>query len=141
MPQGSPKLCGKAACQKLVASGVTYCKLHAEAEEERQAKRRKAHDKVRENSNKRLYDGWWQRERVIYLRANPVCVCGCGRLATVVDHIIPHKGDEKLFRDKTNWQGMTNPCHSRKTAREDGGHGNPIKANAAPPITPARRGG
>lgn len=47
-----------------------------------------------------------------------------------MDHIIPHRGDQKLFWDKTNWQAMSGPCHSRKTASEDGGFGNAPKGRA-----------
>jgi len=44
--------------------------------------------------------------------------------AVVVDHIIPHRGDLALFWDeKNNWQALCHRCHSRKTAREDGGFG------------------
>jgi 5-methylcytosine-specific restriction protein A len=46
--------------------------------------------------------------------------------ATMVDHIIPHRGDQKLFWDSEhNWQSGCKLCHDRKTAREDGGFGNP----------------
>ncbi|MGM9590559.1 MAG: HNH endonuclease signature motif containing protein, partial [Faecousia sp.] len=40
-----------------------------------------------------------------------------GRLtpATVVDHIIPHRGDRKLFWDESNWQPLCKDCHNRKT--------------------------
>ncbi len=41
-------------------------------------------------------------------------------LATVVDHIKPHKGDERLFFDINNLQPLCKPCHDRKTAKEDG---------------------
>jgi 5-methylcytosine-specific restriction protein A len=41
-----------------------------------------------------------------------------------VDHIIPHKGNMNLFWDKRNWQSMCGRCHSKKTAKEDGGFGN-----------------
>nr|DAE96978.1 MAG TPA: HNH endonuclease [Caudoviricetes sp.] len=44
--------------------------------------------------------------------------------ATEVDHIIPHRGDQKLFWDMSNWQALCHNCHSAKTAREDGGFGN-----------------
>jgi 5-methylcytosine-specific restriction protein A len=44
--------------------------------------------------------------------------------ATVVDHIIPHKGDMGLFWDKANWQSLCKPCHDSKTRLEDGGFGN-----------------
>jgi 5-methylcytosine-specific restriction protein A len=39
-------------------------------------------------------------------------------MATEVDHIIPHKGDMKLFWDSDNWQGLCKSCHSKKTAKE-----------------------
>jgi 5-methylcytosine-specific restriction protein A len=43
-----------------------------------------------------------------------------GRLepATVVDHVVPHRGDERLFWDKGNWQGLCKRCHDAKTACE-----------------------
>ncbi|ELK38933.1 HNH endonuclease, partial [Brevibacillus agri BAB-2500] len=44
--------------------------------------------------------------------------------ATVVDHIVPHKGDMRKFWDRMNWQALCASCHSKKTAKEDGGFGN-----------------
>ena len=42
--------------------------------------------------------------------------------ATVVDHIVPHKGDMALFWDKSNWQGLCAHCHnSHKQRREKSG--------------------
>jgi 5-methylcytosine-specific restriction protein A len=43
-----------------------------------------------------------------------------GRLepATVVDHVIPHHGDQALFWAEANWQGLCKRCHDAKTARE-----------------------
>jgi hypothetical protein len=49
------------------------------------------------------------------------------RIANVVDHIIPHRGDMELFWDESNWQSMCEPCHNRKTASEDGAFGNPSR--------------
>ena len=48
-----------------------------------------------------------------------------GRLviATDVDHVIPHRGDERLMWDEKNWQGLCARHHGIKTAREDGGFG------------------
>jgi len=37
--------------------------------------------------------------------------------ATVVDHIIPHRGDETLFWDESNWQALCKKCHDRKTGK------------------------
>lgn len=48
---------------------------------------------------------------------------GILRAATVVDHIKPHKGDMEVFWDLSNWQGLCEPCHNKKTAREDGAFG------------------
>jgi 5-methylcytosine-specific restriction protein A len=44
-----------------------------------------------------------------------------GRLvkATVVDHIVPHRGDVKLFWDENNWQSLCKSCHDHKTMTED----------------------
>jgi 5-methylcytosine-specific restriction protein A len=39
--------------------------------------------------------------------------------ATVVDHIKPHRGNQKLFWDEDNWQPMCKQCHDRKTLTED----------------------
>jgi len=41
--------------------------------------------------------------------------------STDVDHIIPHRGDEKLFWDETNWQALCHECHGVKTAKEGRG--------------------
>lgn len=80
-----------------------------------------------ENSSK-LYDHKWRKARDAFLCKNPLCAhCQEDSLvvpATEVDHKIPHRGDMTLFWDKTNWQGLCKPCHSRKTATENGGFGN-----------------
>ncbi|NMB34825.1 MAG: HNH endonuclease [Firmicutes bacterium] len=60
------------------------------------------------------------RKRV--LLKHPLCA-ECkrqGRVtkATVVDHIIPHKGNPELFWDENNLQALCKPCHDLKTARE-----------------------
>lgn len=38
--------------------------------------------------------------------------------ATVVDHVIPHRGDWLLFIAPSNHQSLCKSCHDRKTARE-----------------------
>ncbi len=57
------------------------------------------------------------------LRRHPLCVrCKAqGRFtaATVVDHIIPHRGDPHLMWDESNWQALCKSCHDRKTWTED----------------------
>jgi 5-methylcytosine-specific restriction protein A len=43
------------------------------------------------------------------------------------DHIRPHRGDRDLFFDLDNVQSLCPMCHSRKTAKEDGGFGHKRK--------------
>lgn len=76
----------------------------------------------------RGYGGKWQRARLAYLAKHPLCrLCEAqGRVtaATVVDHILPHRGDMVLFwASTTNWQPLCKSCHSIKTASEEGGIG------------------
>jgi len=39
--------------------------------------------------------------------------------ATVVDHIIPHRGDARLMWDESNYQALCKRCHDKKTWTED----------------------
>lgn len=70
----------------------------------------------------------WRNARLHFLRQNPRCVM-CGRegktaLAQVVDHIIPHKGDQALLWDRANWQPLCFSHHnSHKQSLEKGGKG------------------
>ena len=108
--------CLHPGCRALTKDG--YCSLH-----------RPVPGKDRRPSpRERGYDSRWRRASKAFLKDHPWCA-EClrgGRLeaATQVDHIIPHKGDPVLFWDEKNWQGLCRRCHSRKTAREDGGFGN-----------------
>jgi 5-methylcytosine-specific restriction protein A len=53
-------------------------------------------------------------------------------LATVVDHVIPHRGDVELFWKPGNHQALCKACHDRKTVLEDGGLGGGV--NWYPPF-------
>ena len=70
------------------------------------------------------HDPRWKAMRLRFLTEHPLCV-ECQRPANTVDHVEPHKMDEALFWSWANLRAMCRPCHSRKTAREDGGWGNP----------------
>ena len=86
----------------------------------------------RRSSTERGYTYQWRKARARYLQSNPLCVyCmkqGRTEAATVVDHIVKHGGNQDLFWDENNWQAMNKRCHDKKTARENGGFGNKIKA-------------
>ena len=111
-----PKACFHPGCPNITHG--TYCTTHS-----------KEHDTVyrrqRGTSNKRGYTYRWQKEREAYLIRNPLCENCLNkhdviRAATEVDHIIPHKGDMRLFWDTDNWQGLCKSCHSKKTAKDQG---------------------
>jgi 5-methylcytosine-specific restriction protein A len=89
--------------------------LKAVAERRQQALDRQNRERL--NSNQRGYSYKWHKARKTYLMANPLCV-KCGKPATEVDHITPHKGDMNLFWDVNNWQALCHECHSRKTYSE-----------------------
>ena len=70
----------------------------------------------------RGYGGKWQRYRLKFLERNVLCaMCHAqGKVteATVVDHIVDHRGNQALFWDRANHQALCKPCHSVKTAAE-----------------------
>ena len=50
----------------------------------------------------------WRRARAAYLARHPLCAAvprprARSMPATVVDHVVPHRGDQKLFWDESNW--------------------------------------
>lgn len=118
MPRRAPTPCCAPGCQAL-AEG-RYCADHRNLD-------RKRVDAQRGTRTQRGYSNRWLRYRAHFLRAHPLCVrCqALGRIktATVVDHILPHRGDRALFWDKANHQPLCKSCHDRKTALEDGGFG------------------
>jgi 5-methylcytosine-specific restriction protein A len=124
MPSRAKTICRHPGCGKLIDT-PGYCDRHQVAFEQRKA----AFDKQRGSAHERGYTSRWHKARRLFLLSSPLCVAcqRAGRLtaATVVDHIVPHRGDAEIFWDRTNWQTLCASCHSAKTAREDGGFGNP----------------
>lgn len=110
MPRKPRKPCKHPGCPELTAGD--YCEEHA-----------KLHTADRITSSGRGYDSRWRRARSRFLKAHPLCEkCreqGKFVKATVVDHIIPHRGEEKLFWDEANWQALCKRCHDKKTMTED----------------------
>ena len=117
MATRTKRICGKHGCNKLTDCG--YCDAHRIEKQRLYTKEANAN---RESSAKRGYDRRWQKTREHFLNANPSCVFCLKEKqqhipATVVDHIIPHRGDMSLFWDQENWQPLCKRCHDRKTAR------------------------
>lgn len=75
----------------------------------------------RSSSAARGYGSRWQKARIGFLRSHPLCVDHESRglvvAATVVDHKIPHRGDQQLFWDKSNWQALCDHCHNSHKQR------------------------
>ena len=103
-----PHLC---TCGKIVAHGTRCaCKVAATRA------RNKRHDAKRPTASQRGYDSKWRKARKEWLHHNPTCVM-CGTKADTVDHITSHKGDMKLFWDKTNWQSLCAHHHNTHKQR------------------------
>ena len=96
------KVCGIQGCPNLTTS--RWCQAHTQS------------------AGHHLYDtARWKgkhglRDRV--RREEPFCsVPGCDRLTDHIDHVVPHRGDERLFFDRSNLSGICAVHHSEKTAR------------------------
>jgi 5-methylcytosine-specific restriction protein A len=105
-----PRLC---SCGRKVAHGVR-CECQITATRERNAR----HDARRPSARARGYNHEWRKARLAYLAAHPYCLM-CASPATVVDHVIPHRGDNALFWNRLNWQPLCAPCHNRIKQRQE----------------------
>lgn len=65
---------------------------------------------------------WTEKLRPAQLLKEPFCrecaKAGVRTRATVVDHVVPHRGNWALFADPGNLQSLCKSCHDRKTALE-----------------------
>lgn len=113
MPRRAPLPCPEPGCPVLTQGG--RCPAHRKADYRRW-------DEGRGTAHQRLYDARWQRYSRRYLREHPLCVVDMAAGRTVpseaTDHIVPHRGDVKLFWDPSNHQALCKLCHDRKTAGE-----------------------
>ena len=112
MPYRSNVPCKHPGCAALIPYSQMYCDEH-----------KQLHKNDRAYASERGYGSKWQRERRKFLESNPFCVkCyeeGHITMATVVDHIKPHRGDKKLFWDRGNWQPLCEHHHNVKTMMEN----------------------
>lgn len=60
----------------------------------------------------------WRQLREAQLQRQPLCGrCnkrGLVEPANVVNHVIPHKGEENLFRDPANLESVCKHCHDSR---------------------------
>lgn len=114
MPTRPKHPCAQPGCPNLCESGQKYCADH-----------KKLHPEYTRSASARGYTYRWAKASKAYLRAHPLCAACLKKTpprytrATVVDHIVPHRGDPVLFWDQSNWQPLCKHCHDVKTARYD----------------------
>lgn len=114
MPYRSKRPCSFPGCTNLTDS--RYCLVHGDIGRQ--------YDDQRESAARRGYDATWRKNRIMFLRAHPLCA-DIFRIhgdqvvtATDVDHILPRARGGSDSWD--NLQALCHSCHSRKTANEDG---------------------
>ena len=110
MPYKPRPGCKYPLCPNKVEKGSSYCRDH-----------KKIMEKQRLTSTEGGYNYKWQKFREEYLKKNPFCL-KClkkGKLtkAKVVVHIIPHKGDKRLFWNESNMQVLCVHFHNKKTGK------------------------
>lgn len=103
MPMRPPRICG-CGCGKIIPAGQR-CPSSLARKKEADARRPSAR-------GERGYGTKWKKEREAFLKQHPTCI-RCPSPATVVDHKVPHRGDQKLFWERTNWQPLCRTCHDR----------------------------
>jgi 5-methylcytosine-specific restriction endonuclease McrA len=112
---GVPRLC---SCGNIVQAGAR-CACQIKQDRARKAR----HDARRPSARERGYTSEWDKARRDYLADHPRCrMCAeAGRftVATVVDHITPHRGDKRLFWLCANWQPLCTPCHNSAKQRQE----------------------
>lgn len=109
--------CSVAGCPRLGSGG--RCDEHRKAHWRTQQQARGEEGRL---SNSRRY----KVARMHYLSEHPRCADPFKThgqalvIATVLDHITPHRGDFELFWNQSNWQGLCESCNQRKTAFDHG---------------------
>ena len=68
------------------------------------------------SSSDRGYTERWRSESKAFLKQHPFCI-GCRALgrevrAVLVDHVIPHKGVQRVFWDRSMWQASCRWHHA-----------------------------
>jgi 5-methylcytosine-specific restriction endonuclease McrA len=83
--------------------------------------RRREADQRRGSARQRGYTSAWDKAAKGHLTRHPLCVyCemdawGAGARvspASLVDHLIPHRGDSALFWNRSDWVACCTECHT-----------------------------
>lgn len=116
MPIAPPHLC---SCGRIMPSGER-CACQKANDRARKAR----HDRRRPSASQRGYNNEWRKARTAFLAVHPYCAL-CGKPASHVDHITPHKGNAQLFWDRANWQALCARCHNSTKQRQERGQVQP----------------
>ena len=99
MPRKPKVPCRHPGCSELVEPGQMYCEKH-----------KGMHPEHTRSASGRGYGSRWRKASKAFLHIHPLCEeClrqGRYTKATFVDHIVPHRGNPKLFWDQGNWQAL-----------------------------------
>lgn len=105
---------------------LSFCPTHGlcRGYEEHARERRRQIDAERDPSHAALFkNARWRRYRRYYLEAHPLCSrCeheGLVVVGSIVDHILPHRGDLTLFWAEGNVQTMCPSHDAAKRLREN----------------------
>lgn len=111
MAQKPLRPCGHSGCALVTRDG--FCAAH----------KPKQHRKSSAGYHGLYSLSVWDKLRGDQLLLEPFCracaAMGERTQATVVDHVIPHRGDIRLFMDKTNLQSLCKHHHDQKTMLEN----------------------
>lgn len=122
MPRAPQKPCNAPGCGVLVASSKRFCEQHDRLKAPTLTIQKNAGG-VALNRHERGYSNEWYAASKAFLGRNPLCRRCLDRNfirgASVTDHIVPHKGNSKLFWDENNWQPLCKRCHDQKTFQTD----------------------
>lgn len=111
MPKRAARTCSRPNCPGIVRSGeCSECGPQRKISDQQ-------HDQRRGTAASRGYDARWRKTRLLFLRANPLCVmCEVAGLvvpATDVHHVIAKR--DGGTDEENNLQALCHSCHSRIT--------------------------